>query len=222
MSAENGGVAAVDRALLILQAWREGDGALPLRELHRRTGLYKSTILRLLASLERNRCVQRRADGQWCLGPMLRQWGRLYERGLDVTALVRPALEQLGSQSGEQVSYWVRDGDMRVRLLRVPSSLAEADHPCGDDRVPLVEGITGRVLTQVDGAVQAEVIDGESVETHRAVVAAPVVGPGGAIQGAVTIAGSPERIGGDLERLRPLVRDTARTLSHALGSGLSG
>ena len=50
-SAEAGGVAAVDRALLLLTAYRAGDRSLSLADLAERAGLVKSTALRLLASL---------------------------------------------------------------------------------------------------------------------------------------------------------------------------
>jgi len=42
-----GGVASVDRALEILAAFEPTDEALTLAELAQRTGLYKSTILRI-------------------------------------------------------------------------------------------------------------------------------------------------------------------------------
>ena len=64
-----GGAAAVDRALSLLAAFRAGDAALTLAELAERTELYKSTVLRLLASLEHARLVQRGADGGYSLGP---------------------------------------------------------------------------------------------------------------------------------------------------------
>ena len=45
-----GGLAAVERALSILEAFGEADDELTLAELAKRTGLYKSTILRLSKS----------------------------------------------------------------------------------------------------------------------------------------------------------------------------
>ena len=51
MNAKANGVAAVERALSVLGAFRDGDASLSLHELAARTGLYKSTILRLLVSL---------------------------------------------------------------------------------------------------------------------------------------------------------------------------
>ena len=66
-----GGVAAADKALSLLNAFRAGDAALSLTELAERTQLYKSTALRLLASLEHARLLQRGADGRYALGPGL-------------------------------------------------------------------------------------------------------------------------------------------------------
>src|SRR5690554_2102186 len=46
------GVRAVDRALVLLRAFREDDGPLALTELSRRAGLNMTTALRLLGTLE--------------------------------------------------------------------------------------------------------------------------------------------------------------------------
>ena len=46
------GVSAAERALAVLTAFRRGDGALSLAELAERTGLVKSTIMRLAVSLQ--------------------------------------------------------------------------------------------------------------------------------------------------------------------------
>ncbi|MGH8841220.1 MAG: helix-turn-helix domain-containing protein, partial [Advenella sp.] len=67
-SSENG-VAAVDRAIAILQAMSTQATPMALADLARSTGLYKSTLLRLIASLEKASLVARRADGSYVLGP---------------------------------------------------------------------------------------------------------------------------------------------------------
>ena len=58
-----GGVAAVDRAFAILAAFGPQDRSMTLAELGRRTGLYKSTILRLIESIERAGFLRRTDDG---------------------------------------------------------------------------------------------------------------------------------------------------------------
>ena len=47
------GVAAVDRALTILSAFEDAPEPMTLAELARRTGMYKSTLLRLVFAAER-------------------------------------------------------------------------------------------------------------------------------------------------------------------------
>ena len=65
------GVSAVNRALAILDAYTVSDTALSLSALASRTGLYKSTILRLLESLQEFNHITRLADGRYALGPAL-------------------------------------------------------------------------------------------------------------------------------------------------------
>src|SRR4051794_35164429 len=50
---DSGGVAAVDRALMILDAFEPADESLTLSQLAQRTSFYKSTILRIAQSLMR-------------------------------------------------------------------------------------------------------------------------------------------------------------------------
>ena len=67
-----GGVAAVDRALTLLLAFGPGEDTLGLAELARRTGLYKSTALRLIASLLHAGFLARQGEA-YTLGPALRR-----------------------------------------------------------------------------------------------------------------------------------------------------
>ncbi|MGF6305018.1 hypothetical protein OKW42_008371 [Paraburkholderia sp. WC7.3d] len=60
-----GGVAAVDRALTLLAAFGNGTSVLSLSALAERTRMYKSTVLRLLASLEHAHLVVHRR--RWVL-----------------------------------------------------------------------------------------------------------------------------------------------------------
>jgi len=72
------GVAAVDRACKILAAFETSDGALPLTEIAQRTGLHKSTILRITASMERARFLVRLPDRRFAVGPELHRLALLY------------------------------------------------------------------------------------------------------------------------------------------------
>src|SRR5262249_19240980 len=110
----DGGVASVERAISILLAFRPGDKALALTDIAQRTGLYKSTILRLMKSLERNNCAVRLSDGRYQLGATLLHLGGLYQRSLKLEDHIIPELQQLVRQTGESASFHIRQGNSRL------------------------------------------------------------------------------------------------------------
>src|SRR4051812_13294238 len=68
-AAAPGGAAAVDRALTLLKEIGAARRPLQLSEVAAQARLYKSTALRLLASLEHADLVVRQGDGRYTLGP---------------------------------------------------------------------------------------------------------------------------------------------------------
>lgn len=221
-----GGVAAVDRAMAILGAFRAGDGALELRELAARTGLYKSTILRLLASLERARCVERRADGRWALGPMLYHWGMLYRHGLRLEAVVPTALSALAESTGESASFFIREGAHRLCLFRADGPRLVRDTVRTGDLLPLGKGAAGHVLREFAAgpnyaAPQVVVTEGER-DPELAALAAPVFTAGGVLAGALALSGPRGRVMGAVRLLMPAALDAAKDLTRRLGGDLQG
>ncbi|MBP0446140.1 helix-turn-helix domain-containing protein [Roseomonas sp. SSH11] len=227
------GVAAVGRAMTVLSAFRPGDTSLPLRVLAARTGLYKSTILRLLASLERHCCVKRNQDGTWSPGPMLLHWGSLYTRSLGLEPLIPPVLDSLTEATGQGATFWVRaDEERRVCLYRAapPRTLRVAVQ--AGDMMPLGAAATGRVFAVWDAAssetaeAAPELAPGAypviatqgTRELDAAAISAPVFLPGGTLCGALTLSGSSERLWPEVERVKPLVAEAAAGLTRALAA----
>lgn len=198
--AEPSGVAAVDRAFAVLAALGEGD--LALAEIARRTGLYKSTILRLIASLERAGFVRRLDDGRYAVGAAPLKLADLYQRGFRLADHVLPVLRRLAAATGETASFYVRDGNGRVCLHRV-----EGDHPVRavvreGDRLPLGRGAAGRVLPAFSGATgaghdavrdQGYAASMGEVTPDVASIAAPVFDAAGKLVGAVNLSGPAHR-----------------------------
>ena len=151
-----GGAAAVDRALSLLGAFRAGDTALPLTELAERTRLYKSTALRLLASLEHARLVQRLDDGRYALGNEVARLHAIYAASFSLDHVVLPQLRRLVQATGESAAYHVRQGQgadaVRLCLYRIDSPHPVRDHIRAGDVLPLERGTGGRVLTAFDPA----------------------------------------------------------------------
>ncbi|WP_411886052.1 IclR family transcriptional regulator [Polaromonas sp. YR568] len=142
-----GGAAAVDRALTLLSAFRAGDTSLSLAELSSRTQLYKSTALRLLASLEHARLVQRLDDGSYGLGNEVARLNAVYAASFSLERVVLPALRALVAATRESAAYHVVQGDARLCLYRVDSPQPVRDHIRAGDVLPLNRGTGGRVLT---------------------------------------------------------------------------
>lgn len=221
------GVAAVDRALAILAALVQANGPASLAELSRATGLYKSTILRLAASLERAGYLGRLADGRFRLGPMCLNLGAAYRRAFDLGASVMPELTRLRDETGESASFYVREGDKRVCLFRVESFHIVRNMISVGDMVPLDRGAAGRVLLAFDGEESAEAQAireagfaasfGER-DAETAAVAAPVIGPGGRLVGALSVSGPRHRFGErEVERFVAACTRAAIDLTRALG-----
>jgi DNA-binding IclR family transcriptional regulator len=221
MTEANGGVAALDRAFAILNAFVAMRRPLSLAEIAKQTGLYKSTILRLLGSLGQHHMVERLEDGRYRLGYGAYQLGAAYQRMIAPSEILMPILRDLADMTSESVAFYVRSGDQRTCLYRV-----ESKHPIRymvreGDLLSLSTGSGGRVVAAFSGA------GGEPYDSIRkrgtyssigerdpetAGVSAPVFGPLNAFIGAITLAGPRTRVDEEfLKRFqRPLIEAAAR------------
>lgn len=203
-----GGAAAVDRALTLLAAFRTGDQALSLAELAGRTQLYKSTTLRLLASLEHARLVQRLGDGRYALGVEVARLHGIYaSANTSLDHVVLPVLQDLVAATGESAAYHVLRGDAqnpsRLCLYRVDSPHPIRDHVKAGDLLPVDRGAGARVLmafslpqtkaAKTDQALYAQIrADGYCAlvgdrSAELAGISAPVFKSDGTLAAAVTL-----------------------------------
>ena len=98
-------VAAVDRALTVLDALAAGPGDLGTNEIARRTGINASTVSRLLATLARAGYVDHvGASGRYRLGPRLLELGNRVADRLDLREVARPHLQALAAETGETIT----------------------------------------------------------------------------------------------------------------------
>lgn len=222
-----GGAAAVDRALTLLAAFRPGDTALGLAELAERTRLYKSTVLRLLASLLHARLLQQGPDGRYALGPEIARLHAIYAASFSLESVVTPALRALVDETRESAAFHVRQGDDRLCLYRVDSPQLLRDHTRAGDVLPLRRGAGGRVLMAYregggargalydqirrDGVV---VLEGDRIADLTG-ISAPVFGADGALAGALTLTLPSQRL---QPRFAAAVKAAAARLSARLGA----
>lgn len=195
-AASPGGAAAVDRALSLLAVFGPGEDALSLAELSARTRLYKSTCLRLLASLLHAGLLRRTDDGRYALGPAIARLHALYARSFSLEAVAMPVLRALVARTRESAALHVRQGEQRLCLHRVDSPQVLRDHVRAGDLLPLGRGAGGRVLQAFGGgrgALAARIrrdgvvaLDGDRVAGLSG-ISAPVLGAGGELVGALTL-----------------------------------
>ena len=115
-------VQSVDRAVAILDALMAEGDYLGVTELSNELGLHKSTVHRLLASLQKGGLVQRDpGTRKYRLGIHLVELGNavLNSRGLPQVAL--PYLHYVADEVKEITYLAIREGDRIMNILQVPA-----------------------------------------------------------------------------------------------------
>jgi DNA-binding IclR family transcriptional regulator len=219
-------VEAVERALSILEAFSDGRQKMPLGELAERTGLYRSTILRLAASLERFGYLHRDTDGQFRLGPTLLRLGVLYRSAFDLSDYVRPILQQTAEETGETSCFYIRDGGRRICLYRASAPRTVRSHVEEGAELPLDRGASAHILVAfTDGteefheAIRSRgfyISHGERDPETKA-VAVPVFGPDKKLVGSLGVTGPKNRFDeANCERFVEILTAKAQILSRTL------
>ena len=221
-------VQAIARAIKLLEAFHISDSFVSLTELSRRTGIHKTTTLRIARTLaETNYLVQRPEDGAWRLGPAAGWLGARYQASYDVNNAIEPILLELSQATHESSSFFVREGKVRTCLVRVEGPQAIRHHIRVGEVLPLEKGSPGRVLLAFSGQA------GEPYETIRrdghymsigerdpeiASVSAPVFGNNWKLLGVISVSGPSGRLPKSyLKKIAKLVCDKAKQLSYTLG-----
>jgi DNA-binding IclR family transcriptional regulator len=219
------GAAAVDRALTIVATLEANAAALSLADLARQTGMYKSTLLRLLASLERSTLVVRRSDQKYALGPLAFRLGRAFEATHNLERFIRPVMQGLVDAGTESPSFHVwHDENTRLCLLRIDSHHSTLDRLRSGDLLPIDRGGPGKVLRAFrnapHGTADVPLIHTSFGERDPACasMALPVFGIGGALVGALSLSGPRERFSTEaLERMTAPLCEAAAQATRTLG-----
>lgn len=143
---EKNTVRSVERALDILLCFTDKK-ELSLTEISARVGLNKSTVFRLLASIERKGFLVRNPDNdKYRLGFRLWELSAHLSRVDDPAIMLLPEMERLRDLLDETVSLYVRDGKERVRIQAVESKQTiRRVAPIGS-RLPLSVGASSKIL----------------------------------------------------------------------------
>lgn len=140
-------VRAVDRALDILLAFAKADGGLTLSDIARHVGLHKSTVHRLLTSLQQKGFVRKHSQSdKYLLGwSVLELLSNVYQSD-ELAAVVLPEMTHLRDITGETVSLYIRSGKERIRIQSVESNAPVRNVATIGKTYPLYIGASGKVL----------------------------------------------------------------------------
>jgi DNA-binding IclR family transcriptional regulator len=224
------GVAAVDRALSVLTSFRKGDSSLELAELSRRTGLVKTTVMRMAISLENAGLILRLEDGSYQLDAEILRLGSVYQQSFDLESHVMPVLRTLVREFDETAAFYVKRGNQRLCLYRVDSRHLMREHIRPGDHRPMDHSATATVLKTFSGSDAHNNVDLSKfplftrgvTDPHTAALATPVFRQGGVFVGSLTISGPITRL--TPERAKTItqpLREAGLRLSRALGVDLS-
>jgi IclR family KDG regulon transcriptional repressor len=144
---EKGTVRAVERALDILLCFSGPETELGLSDIAKRIGLHKSTVHRLLASLESKGFIRRHPQtDKYRLGwSVLELVSNVYQSD-DLSSIVLPEMTRLRDAIGETISLYVLSGHERIRIQAVESQQPVRRVANVGKRLPLYVGASGKVL----------------------------------------------------------------------------
>ena len=133
-------------ALRLLDYFTIQEPELSLGQLSEKSGLYKSRVHRLCATLVLMGFLVRTPWSSYRLGPKLMALGKIYENTNTIVSIARPIMRELAHLTGESIALFSLDGDSSFCLARefgssrLVFSINEGDH------MQLHASAAGRVL----------------------------------------------------------------------------
>lgn len=216
-------VRAVERALDILLCFTKSE-ELGLTEIAGQIDLHKSTVHRLLATLEeRGFVIRDSATDKYRLGLKIWELSAHMSHADDPAVLFLPQMEKLRDRLDETVSLYLCDGFERLRIQAVQSNQAIRRVAPVGARLPLYVGASSKVLVafadeefrrrlleSADWPVHIEraafvrqledirqkgfATSYEEREPGASAVAAPIIGRSGVMKAALSISGPVSRL----------------------------
>jgi DNA-binding IclR family transcriptional regulator len=141
----------------ILDAFTLSRPALTLAEIREATGYPASTVQRLVANMVAEQFLDREGD-RLRIGVNLAYWAAPATRGRDVLDILQPVLDALRDETGETVTLFRNEQDMRVCVAMAETAHAIRREMHVGKILALHAGSAGRVLLAWDPAALERVL----------------------------------------------------------------
>lgn len=119
---------------------------LSLNEMVELSGMPKTSVHRMLGSLEDMGFLQKNEEGQYSLGLLFLQFGQLVSDRLDIRQLALPIMERLRDDIGEAVNLTIRDGMDAIYVEKIDTMHPVRLYTKTGRRAPLYAGACNRII----------------------------------------------------------------------------
>tara|TARA_B100001121_G_scaffold89525_1_gene79564 strand:- start:1674 stop:2354 length:681 start_codon:yes stop_codon:yes gene_type:complete len=198
MKKNNAGVEAVDKALKILNAFREKRDELTLTEISNKINQYKSTTSRLCTSLLKFGYIERLPNKKFRLGNAINRLINVYDDTFHINNLIQKQLNFIKDKTNETASFWIKSDNTRVCILKSePEKDMRHNLIIGQPR-SLEKGSSGHIIstyhdlkTQNRNKVlkdEFSISHGE-IDPEKASVTVPLLSKQNTLLGAISVSG---------------------------------
>jgi DNA-binding IclR family transcriptional regulator len=236
------GVRSVQRALDILSLLSEERPVVSIRDIVESTGLAKTTVIRLVQTLEQNGLLWAAPNG-YLAGPGLWRWAHLARSSWELPPETKKLMRDLGARRRETVNLYMLRDIYRVCVAQQESSQPLRHVVHVGDELPLWAGASSKVLLRdapesllqrialsspygeghvkrlqewiQDTAHQGWAVSHGEREDGLSAVAVPVLGRSGRVVAALSLSGPTVRFRDDVvEQFAGDLRQTATQMSE--------
>lgn len=238
-SADPQGVRSVQRALDILALLTDDRPSVSIREIVDATGLAKTTVLRLVSTLEQSGLLWATTSG-YMAGPGLWRWAHLARRSWELPPETQRGMRELAARQRETVNVYVARDVYRVCIAQQesPQPLRHVVHV--GDELPMWAGASAKILLRDAGpsllervargspygpkhvkrlqewideaAVKGYAVSHGEREDGLSAVAAPIFGRSGSVVAALALSGPTIRF--TESRVAEFAADLRRMAQH--------
>lgn len=137
-------IQSVSRAFTVLKTVATHPSGIGVTDIARQMNVHKSTVSRLISTLEDEKAIERLPDGSFRIGTGILELVPHHNAHEQLAALMQPYLMTLAKATGEAVGLSVPDGDSSLTLVQMQSQHAIQVQDWTQVRFPLHVSSSGK------------------------------------------------------------------------------
>lgn len=135
----------VVKSMDILKLFRN-NGELTLNEIVKLSGMPKTSVHRMLGSLEDMEFLKRDSQGRYSLGLIFMEFGQLVKERINIRQIALPTMYYLREEVGEAVNLVIREGSEAIYIEKLDTLKPVRVYTRIGRRAPLYGGACPRIL----------------------------------------------------------------------------